>query len=196
MPWSSLRWRNQHEWASQWGRLAAKIQKDVPSALFVHCFAHCANLCLQSVGCQCASIRDALDLVMETSQLIQYSPKRSSLFSALQCQAKSKSLKLLCPTRWTVRAAAIDAILSNYSILEVALEEFNTETNDEYGRKAGGLLALMEKFRIYFGLNYHIWHRTVITDTAGEGHYHSGKCSGCKAGSTVSQEATIRWRVQ
>ena len=74
--------------------LAARITKDVPTAIFVHCFAHCTNLCLQSVARQCVAVRNALDLVMEVSQLI-YSPKRSSLFLTLQSQMTpgSKTLK-------------------------------------------------------------------------------------------------------
>ena len=51
--------------------LAARITKDVPTAIiFVHYFAHCTNLCLQSVARQSIPVRDALDLVMEVSQLI------------------------------------------------------------------------------------------------------------------------------
>ena len=55
--------------------VAAKIQKDVPSALFVHCLAHCTRLCLQTIGCQCKPVRDALDLVLGVVDLIRYSPK-------------------------------------------------------------------------------------------------------------------------
>ena len=54
--------------------LAARITKDVPTAIFVHCFAHCTNLCLQSVARQCVTVRNALDLIMEVSQ--QYTPQR------------------------------------------------------------------------------------------------------------------------
>ena len=134
--------------------VAAQIEKDVPAALFLHCFAHCTNLCLQTVGRRCVPIRDALDIVMEISKLIRYSPKRSTLFSALQSQLApgSNTLKPLCPTRWTVRTVAISAVLSNYSVLCVALEQINAETHDEYGRKAGGFLALLEKFSTFFGL--------------------------------------------
>lgn len=32
--------------------LAARTTKDVPTTIFVHCFAHCTNLCLQSVARQ------------------------------------------------------------------------------------------------------------------------------------------------
>ena len=123
--------------------VAAQIGKDVPAALFLHCFAHCTNLCLQTVGRQCVVTRDALDLVM-----------RSTLFSALQTQLSpgSATLKPLCPTRWTVRTAAISAVLCNYSVLCVALEQIHDETHDEYGRKAGSFLAQMEKFSTFFGL--------------------------------------------
>lgn len=131
--------------------MASQIEKDVPAAIFFHCFAHCTNLCLQTVGRRCAPIHDAMDLVMEIAQLMQYSPKRSTLFSSLQT-SDSKNLKPLCPTRWTVRTSAISAVLSNYSVLCVALEPINVETSDDYGRKAGGFLAIMEKFSTFFGL--------------------------------------------
>ena len=134
--------------------VATQIQKEFPSALYVHCLAHCTNLCLQSVGRQCIPIRDALDLVMELSQLIRYSPKRSTLFENLQSQLspQSPSLKALCPTRWTVRTAAISSVIENYAVLCEALAKINLSTHDEYGRKAGGFLAQMEKFSTFFGL--------------------------------------------
>jgi len=51
--------------------VAARIQKEFPSAIYVHCFAHCTNLVLQSTCRRCAPIRDALDLVMELSDILQ-----------------------------------------------------------------------------------------------------------------------------
>ena len=94
--------------------VATRIQNDVPSAVYVHCLAHCTNLCLQSVGRQCSSVRDSLDLVMELSQLIRFSPKRSSLFQNLQDQlaTSAPSLKPLCPTRWTVRVRVQSILFS------------------------------------------------------------------------------------
>ena len=62
------------------------------------------------------------------------------------------SLKPLRPTRWTIRTAAISAILSNYETLQATLEQINSETHDDYGRKAGGYLAQMDKFSTFFGL--------------------------------------------
>ena len=116
--------------------VAAHTEKDVPAALFLHCFAHCTNLCLQCIGRQCAPIRHALDSVMGISPLIHYSPKQTSLFLSLRSHlspGSTTTLKPLCLTRWTVCTAAISAVLTNYSVLCVALEEINTETHDDYG---------------------------------------------------------------
>ena len=109
---------------------------------FLHYFAHCTNLCLQSIGHQCAPVRHALDLVMGICQLIHYSPKWIFIFLSPQSQLSS----CLKPTRWTLRTADISAVLTKYSVLCVALEEINVETHDEYGLKAGGYLAQMETY--------------------------------------------------
>ena len=95
--------------------VAAEIQSGKPATLYVHCLAHCTNLCLQTVP-----IRDALDLVMGVADLIRYSPKRATLFEAIQAQLApgSPSVKPLCPTRWIVRTCALHSILSNYSVLQ------------------------------------------------------------------------------
>ena len=43
-------------------------------------------------------------------------------------------------------------VIRNYTVVCEALANINSTTHDEYGRKAGGLLAQMEKFSIFFGL--------------------------------------------
>ena len=131
--------------------VATQIQNTEPSAIRVHFLAHCTNLCLQTMG---SVIRDALDLVMEVSQLIRYSPKRSHLFKSLpsQLSPSAPGLKPLCPTRWTVRTGVIDSIIVNYGVLCDCLTEVNAEGRDEYVIRAGGILHLMEKFSTYYGL--------------------------------------------
>ena len=62
----------------------------------------------------------------------------------------SKTFKPMCPTWWTVHTAAISAVLGNYAVLCAALEEVNNHTYDDYGRKPGGYLALMDTFRTFF----------------------------------------------
>ena len=134
--------------------VAARIQQIEPTAIYVHCLAHSTNLCLQTVGRKISPIREALDLVMELSQFIQFSAKRSTLFQSLQTQLTpgAPTLKPLCPTRWTVRTRAIQAVISNYQVLTTALIEIHDSGRDEYALKAGGYLNTMENFSAYFGL--------------------------------------------
>ena len=138
--------------------IAARIQEVEPTAVYVHCLAHSTNLCLQTVGRKISAVREALDLVMELSQFIQFSPKRSSLFQTLQVQLSpgAPSLKPLCPTRWTVHTKAIEAVLSNYEVLKTALIDIHENGRDEYALKAGGYLRTMEKFSTFFGLKVRI----------------------------------------
>ena len=134
--------------------LAARIKRQNPAAISVHCFAHCLNLCLQEKGRKIPFIRDALDTVRETAKLIKFSPKRVHLFSQNLSQSETPgvNIKPLCPTRWTARTGAINAILSDYSVLMETLDEIHQTTIDEYGLKAGGLLSSMENFSLLFGL--------------------------------------------
>ena len=91
---------------------------------------------------------------MDLVQLIKFTLKRSSLFESLkpQMSTDTSGLRPLCPTRWTVRTGAIDAVLNNYCTLCAVLEEVNQTGRDEHARKAGGLLAQFEMFSTFFGL--------------------------------------------
>lgn len=133
--------------------VATKIREVEPSAIYVHCFAHSTNLCLQTLGRLSECIHNTLEFVMGVAQLIRYSPKRSSLFDTLRSQVSydTPTLKPLCPTRWTVRTGAINAILTNYEMLMEALEIIK-QGKDEYAMKANGYLTQMEQFSVFFGL--------------------------------------------
>ena len=133
--------------------VAAQIQRVEPSAIYVHCLVHCTNLCLQEVGKKILCVREALDLVMELSQLIRYSPKRLNLFESLMAQVSpgAPSLKPLCPIRWTVQTKAINAVLKNYDLLQETLDIIK-KGKDQYALKVIGYLDCMDKFSTYFGL--------------------------------------------
>ena len=50
--------------------VSARFKQQNPAAIFVHCLAHCLNLCLQDAAKKCKMIRDALDIVHDVAQLI------------------------------------------------------------------------------------------------------------------------------
>ena len=69
-------------------------------------------------------------MAYEVTKLIKKSPKREPEFQRKQAELlgqmerdilvydmDSGTLKILCPTRWTVRAASLSAILKNYGTL-------------------------------------------------------------------------------
>ena len=56
------------------------------------------------------------------------------------------------PYRWTVRTEAMDAVVKQYSVLMETMEEIHQTTRDEYGLKAAGVVAALERFEIFFGL--------------------------------------------
>ena len=136
--------------------VAVKIQSEEPSALFVHCLGHSVNLCLQECGKIAKCIRDAISIVRELYNITRMSPKRLAQFNHLKAHAlpNSPSLKPLCPTRWTVRTAAINSVLQNYSILLEELEVISSDSTStsEASTKATGLIAVLEKFSTFFGL--------------------------------------------
>ena len=100
----------------------------------------------------------ALSFSMEIIQLIKYSPKRQVTFECIQKQQEypsSSGLRTLCPTRWTVRTGAMQAIITNYEALRETMVVASHGT-DDCSRRANGILALMDRFSTYFGLKFSV----------------------------------------
>lgn len=145
--------RSSCEYAWKRTGVVTQIIGEQPAALPEHCFAHSLNLCLQDAGLGLVCLKDALELCREIFKLIELSPKRSHLFSSnLGAGGSGVGLKPLCPTRWTVRPAAVDAVIKDYTVLMETLEEIHATTCDEYGLKAGGFLQSLEMFNTLVGL--------------------------------------------
>ncbi len=113
--------------------------------------AHCLNLCLQECASSCVCVREALALTSELNTLVRASSKRLRLFARIQNDLApgNPGLKPLCPTRWTVWIGALDSVIKNYVVISSELEVLKS---GEPSRKSCGLLAMMDKFAVYFGL--------------------------------------------
>lgn len=149
--------------------VAASFKVHNPAAIFVHCLAHCLNLCLQDAG-KNEVIRDALDIVHDVTHLIKQSPKRNHAFQSLKNKMKpdTQNLRTLCLTRWTVRTGALRSAIDNYSVLATMMEEFSENSHDECGRKAEGILAMPKKVQHLFWsvlrLSGFLSNRTAVQD--------------------------------
>lgn len=135
----------------------ALVKKEADQCLYVHCFGHSLNLCVQDVTKKCEFLRNTMEFIFQLVQLIKFSPKRLTLFDSIRQEVglsdgtSSPSLRTLCPTRWTVRHGSITSVLSNYQNLITTLDTVQ-QGHDEYAAKAKGLLSQMESFDTFFGL--------------------------------------------
>ena len=66
-------------------------------------------------------MHDTLSTVYEITKLIKKSPKRDAIFNKLKDEISegSPGIRILCPTRWTVRSEALTSISENYHVLQL-----------------------------------------------------------------------------
>ena len=66
----------------------------------------------------------------------------------------SPGIRVLCPTRWTVRAEALKIILDNFNILlEFWDESLENDTDSKMKARIQGVAAQMEKLNFFFGVS-------------------------------------------
>ena len=134
---------------------AAQFLLQEPRALYNHCYGHALNLAVGDTIKQIRLLRDTLDTCFEMSKLLKYSPKRDAAFEALRLQLapSNPGFRTLCPTRWTVRATALNSIYQNFTILKEFWDQardFNVDS--ECRARIIGVQAQMTQFSFLFGL--------------------------------------------
>ena len=88
--------------------VAKRLADEESRAVYTHCYGHTLNLAASDTLRQLKLLKDALDTTSEVSRLIKFSPKRDTLLEKLKdsLAPDTPGFRVLCPTRWTVRAAA------------------------------------------------------------------------------------------
>ena len=133
----------------------AQLLAKEPRALYMHCYGHALSLSICDAIKMIPLLRSTMDTVHEISKLLQYSPKRSHLFKHLQEEISpdTPGIRVLCPTRWTVRHETIQSIMSNYEAFLVFWEEILEDHIDSETRaRVHCLNSQMKTFHFYFGL--------------------------------------------
>ena len=134
----------------------AKQLSDIEKrAIYTHCYGHSLNLAIGDSIKQSKVMRDALDTTFIISQLLKYSPKRDTHFEILKKELApdTPGLRVLCPTRWTVRAQSLESVLKNYAVLQelwVECEDFVKEADAR--ARVNGVSAQMKSFDFLFGV--------------------------------------------
>ncbi len=129
-----------------------------PRALYTHCYGHALNLAIQDAIKGVKIMADALETVYEITKLIKKSPKRQSIFKAIknleEVTTGSIGIRILCPTRWTVRAEALASITENYNTLQLTWDVAKDATKDtEIRARIAGVKAQINQFNFFFGVH-------------------------------------------
>lgn len=152
--------------------VATRIKQDNPECLLTHCYCHALNLAVGDTVKGVPILKEILDIAYELTKLVKYSPKRQAALKAKQEELKIDQinlpvdscnsvtdgfsrLRMLCPTRWTVRAKALESILNNYvaiiEMLQWCTDPSNVSDSDIRAR-AGGIAIKMKTFNFIYGL--------------------------------------------
>lgn len=137
-----------------------RIKEKEPKALFNHCHGHLLNLACSDNIKQIDVMRNALDISYEITKLVKKSPQRDTYLEKLRQVSSSETdspnpkIRVLCPTRWTVKADALHSIMENYSDLMDLWEWSLSKVKDtEMKARIRGVQAYMPKFEFFFGLS-------------------------------------------
>ena len=95
-------------------------------------------------------MKDALDSTHEIIKLIKYFPRREAIIKDLKEVIPGESnpgIRVLCPTRWTVKANALASIMSNFETLKLTWEKaVNVVQDTETIVRIHGVSILMSNF--------------------------------------------------
>ena len=137
--------------------LAKRVQDEESRAVYTHCYSHSLNLAASDTIKKSKVMKSALETTHEITKLIKLSPRRDAIFHQLQVETDQSadtniSIKLLCPTRWTVRADSLFSIISNYSVLLSTWEKASeVARNTESKARIQGVSSQMNTFTFFFG---------------------------------------------
>ena len=134
----------------------SQILQQEPRALFTHCYGHALSLGIADSIKNVKILKSHMDTTFEISKLLQYSPKRQSLFDSIKSDMSPNTVgfRVLCPTRWTVRNETFNSILKNYEvILEVWDSILNDQPDSETRARINGVASQMRTFEYFFGVH-------------------------------------------
>lgn len=133
--------------------VATRINALESKALYTHCYGHALNLAVQDTLKSIKVMEHCLETVHEITKLVKKSPNRDAIFKHIKDEISGDAvpgIRLLCPTRWTVRAEALSSISENYRALVLCWDAAREATKDSEARaRIVGVAAQMEKFDIF-----------------------------------------------
>ena len=133
--------------------VAARIKRDNPRAIYVHCNAHILNLVLVDAAKAIIAARNTFGTISELHNFMEGSAKRHAVFEEMQKESgcKSLTLKSLSDTRWACRAEALKVIKKRLEDVITSLQKIADE-DPSSGAQAQSLLNSICTFNFVFNL--------------------------------------------
>ena len=100
-------------------------------------------------------MQEALDITGEITKLVKLSPRRDSVFQRLKDEIapRDAGIRVLRPTRWTVKAEALKSIVDTFEVLQNLWEEsLEYVKESEMRARIGGVSDRIMKFDFFFGV--------------------------------------------
>lgn len=104
---------------------------------------------------KCNLMKAALDTTFEIIKLVKNSPCREQLFEDIKDEMSpgSPGVRVLCPTRWTVKADTMMSIIQNYTVLTKLWDKASEVVKDtETIARIKGVAAQCAYLICFFGL--------------------------------------------
>lgn len=92
--------------------VAKRILDEEPRAIYIHCYGHALDLAISDTVKKCDCLNNALSDTHDITKLIKSSPQREARFLNIKESVASSvpGIRILCPTRWTIRAASLQSV--------------------------------------------------------------------------------------
>ena len=100
-------------------------------------------------------LKDSMDTTYEISNLNKKSPKRDTMLQKIQkdISLEYPGFRVLCPTRWTVRAESMKSILDNWVALQQVWDEsLDGNLEPEIESRIFGVNSQMTTFDCFYGV--------------------------------------------
>ena len=135
--------------------VAKQILDVEPRALYTHCYGHSLNLAASDTLQKCKLMKSALEITHEITKLVKYSPRKEYLFHQIKDELAPEcpGIRVLCPTRWTVRAESMKNIIENHSVLAELWDHACSVVKDtDMIARIRGVAAQMTLLDFFYGL--------------------------------------------
>ena len=105
--------------------VSTQIKSGEPRAIFTRCYGRSLQLAVGDTIKGIINLADMFDTTAEISKLLKFSPKRDAMFDRIKeaISPETTGFRVLCPTRWTVRAACLQSVIDNCKVLQELWEE-------------------------------------------------------------------------